>query len=74
MEILKEITDNKQNYSKLIIEFVKAIEFAIEEDDNEVMIDFIDLITEIIEVIDKGSSYDNEALFGIKLMLENKLQ
>ena len=73
-EILKEITDNKQNYSQLIIEFVEAIELAIEEDDYEVMIDYKDLITDVIEVIDRGSSFDSEALFEIKLMLENKLQ
>jgi dihydroneopterin aldolase len=73
-EILKEITDNKQNYSQLIIELTQAIKLAIEEDDHEVMIDYKDLITDVIEVIDRGSSSDSEALFEIKLMLENKLQ
>jgi hypothetical protein len=73
-EILKEITDNKQNYSQLIIELTQAIKLAIEEDDHEIMIDYKDLITDVIEVIDRGSSSDSEALFEIKLMLENKLQ
>ena len=73
-EILKEITDNKHNYSQLIIDFVEAVEFALTPVDKEIMADYIELITKIIEVIDRGSSFDSEALFEIKLMLENKLQ
>ena len=73
-EILKEITDNKQNYSQLTIELAQAIDVALIDEDKEAMIDYIHLIGKIVELIDNGNSSDGEALFGIKIMLLHKFK